>query len=171
MNAPTYPAGKYQPEPNPSHARKSELIAEITTYPKVLTDIVRSLPVAMLDQPYRNWTARQIVHHLADSHVNAYVRFRMALTEESPTIKPYLEGLWAELPDAKTADVADSLALLTAVHQRWSLLLLAMTDEQFERAYVHPQYQKTFRLAEVLGMYAHHGRHHAAQLEWMRANR
>jgi hypothetical protein len=95
----------------------------------------------------------------------------LALTEDSPTIKPYLEGRWATLPDAESADVDVSVTMLTAMHQRWTILMHALTDEQWRRAYVHPQYGRSFPLKETLGLYAHHGRHHAAQLEWMATHR
>jgi uncharacterized damage-inducible protein DinB len=167
MNAPAFPAGEYRPEPAPTPERRRALIAEIAAFPESLAPWVQSLPSSLLDMKYRNWTVRQIVHHLADSHINAYVRFRLALTEERPTIKPYIEGKWVELPDAKTADVAESLAILTAIHRRWTLLMTAMSDDQWERIYVHPEYGQEFRLGEALGLYAHHGRHHRAQIEWL----
>ncbi len=168
MTPPDAPAGAYQPEPNPSPARRAELIADIERLPAKARAAVAGLTPAQLDTKYRNWTVRQIVHHLADSHVNAFVRFRLALTEESPTIKPYDETKWAKLADAKAADVEASLKLLEALHARWAYLLRAMAGADFERVYMHPEYKKTFRLAEVLGLYAHHGRHYTGQIEWLR---
>jgi uncharacterized damage-inducible protein DinB len=168
MTPPDFPAGIYQPEPNPSPARRAELIAEIERLPAKARAAVAGLTPAQLDTRYRNWTVRQIAHHLADSHVNAYVRFRLALTEEAPTIKPYDEGKWSDLPDARTADLEASLKLLEGVHARWVELLRAMTDADFGRTYLHPEYRKTYSLAEVLGLYAHHGRHHTGQIEWLR---
>jgi uncharacterized damage-inducible protein DinB len=167
MSPPSFPAGEYTPEPSPTPARRGELIAEIDRLPALLRDLVGKCSSAQLDQHYKNWSVRQIVHHLADSHANAYIRFRLALTEDRPTIKPYDETRWAELPDARSADVALSLRLLEALHARWVLLLQSMTEVDFERAYYHPEFQKEFRLAEVLGLYAHHGRHHAGQIAWM----
>lgn len=169
--APQFPAGEYLPEPNPSPERRTALISTIAELPVRLRSILNSLEPGQLDQKYRDWTGRQIVHHLVDSHANAYVRFRLALTEDSPTIKPYLEGRWATLPDAESADVDVSVTMLTAMHQRWTILMHALTDEQWRRAYVHPQYGRSFPLNEALGLYAHHGRHHAAQLEWMATHR
>lgn len=169
--APQFPAGEYLPEPNPPPERRTALISEIAELPARVRSIVDSLKPGQLDQKYRDWTGRQIVHHLADSHANAYVRFRLTLTEDSPTIKPYLEGRWATLPDAESADVDISLMMLTAMHRRWTILMHALTDDQWRRAYVHPQYGRTFPLNEVLGLYAHHGRHHAAQLDWMATHR
>jgi hypothetical protein len=121
-----------------------------------------------LETKYRNWTIRQIIHHLADSHVNAYVRFRLALTEDAPKIKPYDETRWAELPDAKSEDVELSLRLLEAIHARWARLLHAMSDADFSRAYKHPEFNATYKLSEALGSYAHHGRHHVGQIRWRR---
>ena len=168
MTPPDFPAGAYVAEPQPTPARRAELIAEIEQLPVRLRSLVEGQSAAQLDRRYKNWTVRQIAHHLADSHLNAFVRFRLALTEDRPTIKPYDETRWAELPDAKTADVMLSVALLEALHARWVLLLRALSDADFERSYRHPEYQKEFRLAEALGLYAHHGRHHTAQIAWLR---
>ena len=116
---------------------------------------------------YKNWTVRQIVHHLADSHVNGYVRFRLALTEDRPTIKNYDRARWAELSDSKTADVELSLLLLESLHARWTLLLRTLTDGDFARTYFHPDQQREVRLDETLALYAHHCRHHCAQIAWL----
>jgi hypothetical protein len=147
--------------------RRGELIDEIERLPGRVRELVAGLTSAQLDTKYRNWTIRQIVHHLADSHMNALVRFRLTLTEERPTIKPYDETRWAELPDAKSADVMLSVELLEALHARWVVLLRAMSEADFERTYFHPEYQKEFRLAEALGVYAHHCRHHSGQIAWL----
>jgi hypothetical protein len=171
MSPPAFPAGAYIPELNPLVGRRGELIDEIDRLPARLRHLVEDASAARLDTRYKNWTVRQIVHHLADSHMNAYVRFRLTLTEDQPTIKPYDETRWAELPDARAADVALSLGLLEALHARWVLLLRSMTETDFERSYFHPEFQKEFRLAEVLGLYAHHCRHHAAQIAWVLQHR
>jgi uncharacterized damage-inducible protein DinB len=171
MDAPQYPAGPYTPEPNSTPDRRAEMIAAIESLPATLDALIRSLPNGMIDQLYKNWTVRQIVHHLADSHINAYVRFRLALTEDEPSIKPYSETKWSELPDAKTAEVDLSLQLLKSLHARWVLLLKSMTDKQFQQEYYHPEYKKTYTLMSVLPIYAHHGKHHCGQIEWMKANR
>jgi uncharacterized damage-inducible protein DinB len=168
---PDFPAGPYVAEASLTAARRGELIAEIGRLPTRVRELVADLRAAQLDTRYKNWTVRQIVHHLADSHLNAFVRYRLALTEERPTIKPYDESRWAELPDTKSADVQLSLKLLEALHARWVLLLSAMSDADFRRSYWHPEYQREFSLAEALGLYAHHGRHHTAQIEWVRTNR
>jgi hypothetical protein len=166
---PDFPAGPYVAEPNPSAAIRAEWIATIEQLPVRIVELITGMSPAQLDTRYKNWTVRQIVHHLADSHLNAYVRFRLALTEDRPTIKPYDETRWAELPDATAADVQLSAGLLEALHARWVLLLRAMSDADFQRAYFHPEYQKEFRLAEALGLYAHHCRHHARQIEWLKS--
>ncbi|HJZ90200.1 MAG TPA: putative metal-dependent hydrolase [Gemmataceae bacterium] len=168
MTPPPNPAGEYIPEPDPMPQRRAELIAQIERLPADARAAVVGLSPTQLDTRYRNWTVRQIIHHLADSHLNAFIRFRLALTEDTPTIKPYDESKWAELPDMKAADVDLSLRLLEGLHARWVLLLRAMTDADFAREYHHPEYRKTYRLAEVLGMYAHHGRHHTGQIQWLR---
>jgi len=144
------------------------LIAEIEKLPGVARAAVAGLTREQLDTKYRNWTVRQIIHHLADSHMNAFIRFRLALTEETPTVKPYDETRWAELTETRTADVELSLRLLEALHARWAILLRAMSDADFQRSYHHPQYQRTSSLGEVLGLYAHHGRHHTGQIRWLR---
>lgn len=168
MNPPKSPAGEYVREADPSPARRAELIAEIEQLPALARAAVAGLSREQLDTKYRDWTIRQIIHHLADSHMNAFVRFRLALTEETPTIKPYDESRWAALPDMTTADVELSLKLLDALHARWAILLRAMSDADFKRSYHHPEYQKTYSLGEALGDYAHHGRHHTSQVRWLR---
>lgn len=168
MTPPDAPAGEYMPEPAPTPARRAELIAEVADLPATVRGLVAGLSADRLETPYKKWTVRQIVHHLADSHMNAVIRFRWTLTEDTPTIKPYDETRWTELADTKAADIGLSLALLGALHARWVYLMRAMADADWARAYFHPEYKKTFRLAEVLGLYAHHGRHHAGQIDWLR---
>lgn len=169
MTPPAYPAGEYVPEPTPSSARRSELIAEIEALPAKVRALVAGLTDAQLDTKYRNWTVRQIVHHLPDSHVNAYVRFKLTLTEDRPLIRPYDETRWSELPLNRTADVKPSLKLLECVHTLWVAVIRAMTDAEFARVYVHPEYKTVYSLAEAVGLYAHHGRHHAGQIAWVKA--
>lgn len=137
--------------------------------PENLRAAVEGLSAAQLDTPYRDggWTVRQLVHHLADSHMNSYVRFRLALTEDWPTIKPYDEKLWAQLSDASTAPVETSLELLTALHERWVLLLRSLTAEQWQRGYVHPDNSRQ-TLAEAAALYAWHSRHHVAHITELR---
>jgi hypothetical protein len=168
MIPPDNPGGAYVAESNPSDNRRKELITEIEQLPAKLWQLVAGLRPDQLDTKYKNWTVRQIVHHLADSHVNAYVRTKLALTEDRPTIKPYDETKWSQLPDAVGLDVEVSLRLLEALHSRWSAALRAMTAGDFEREYFHPELGKAVRLAEVIGLYVWHGRHHSEMIRWLR---
>jgi uncharacterized damage-inducible protein DinB len=171
MDAPQTPAGPFAPEDNYGPQRRDELIRLIESAPAALRDAVAGLSDEQLGTPYRNWTVRQIVHHLADSHVNSYVRFKWALTEERPTIKAYDEGRWAALADSRTGDVRAPLALMEALHARWVQLLRSLTDEQFARAFVHPEAGQTVTLSAALCYYAWHGRHHTGQIRWLREQR
>jgi hypothetical protein len=123
---------------------------------------------AQLDTPYRNWTIRQIVHHLADAHVNGYQRFMLALTEDTPTIKPYDETSWSDLSRSRSGDIDTPLALVDSIHATWVGLLGTMTVADFARTFHHPEYDRDVRLADALLQYAWHGRHHTAQILWRR---
>ncbi len=160
---PRYPIGPFNPE---DQMPVDELIDEVAALPDRLMEAVTGLDEAKLDTPYREggWTARQVVHHLADSHLNAYTRFRLALTEERPTIKPYNEKLWAELPDARMGPVQPSLALLEGLHDRWVWLLRGMKPEDFQRVFVHPE-RGEMTLERTLRLYAWHCRHHLGHLD------
>lgn len=170
MQPPQNPAGEYVSEGPLSRERRAELIREIETAPTVLRQALAGLSEQQLDTKYKNWTIRQIVHHLADSHVHIYIRFKWALTEDHPTIKPYLEGPCAELEDSRRGDVAIPLALIAAIHARWALLMHSMTDSQFDRSFFHPESQKTVPLHAALTQYAWHCRHHTGQIQWLRQN-
>jgi len=165
MSDPRYPMGHYEPRPTPDADTLARWIDELAAAPGQMRRAVEGLTPEQLDTPYREggWTVRQIAHHVPDSHMNAYVRFRLALTEDAPTIKPYDEALWAGLPDARTADPALSLALLEALHGRWVILLRALAPADFARTFRHPEHPAPVTLAHPLGLYAWHGRHHAAQ--------
>ena len=167
MDAPQYPAGPFQAETTCDERRRNAWIAEIEAAPARLGTLVAGLSAAQLDTRYRNWTIRQIVHHLADSHVNSYVRFKWALTEDNPTIKPYDDTRWAALTDSQTGDIAAPLALLMGLHQRWVQLLRSLAPEQFARTFFHPESRQTTSLAAALNYYAWHGRHHTGQIEWL----
>jgi hypothetical protein len=171
MDAPQNPAGAFAPETNYPPQRRDEFIAVIEAAPIALRNAVAGLSEEQLDTRYRNWTIRQIAHHLADSHVHSYIRFKWALTEERPTIKPYDEGCWAELEDARTGDVRAPLALLEGLHARWVQLLRSMTEEQFARSFFHPETGQTVILSAALCYYAWHCRHHTAQISWLREQR
>jgi hypothetical protein len=167
MESPQNPAGPFTPDADFDEDRRDQLIADIEHAPAALRQAVAGLSDAALDTPYRNWTIRQIVHHIADSHVNSYVRFKWALTEERPTIKAYDDGRWAALDDSRTGSIAAPLALLDGLHARWVQLLRVLTPGQFGRAFVHPETGKALSLYEALGYYAWHGRHHTAQITWL----
>ena len=164
-----YPVGPFQHRPNASAADRAGWIDEIRGAPALLRDAVRGLDDARLDTPYRDggWTVRQVVHHLPDSHMNAYVRFRLALTEEAPTIRPYAEARWAELEDARTLPPDVSLALLDALHDRWVTLLRSLPDDAWSRTLNHPE-SGVHTLDWLLALYAWHGRHHVAHVTSLR---
>jgi len=162
-----YPVGRFvRPTPPLDRAARDAHIATLEQTPGRLRALVAGLPDALLDTSYRpgGWTVRQVVHHVPDSHMNAYIRMKWAMTEETPTIKVYEEQLWAELPEAKTGNVELSLALLEALHRRWVAFLRLLTDEAFRRAFVHPEWGRV-TIEEALAMYAWHCRHHLAHVE------
>jgi uncharacterized damage-inducible protein DinB len=163
-----YPIGRFEWRGSSEDERRRYL-DEIEQAPAHLRAAVAGLSNEQLDTPYRagGWTVRQVVHHLPDSHLNSYTRFRLALTEDEPTIKPYDEGRWAELTDARTAPVEISLAFLEALHSRWVLLLRSLSPADFARRFRHPE-MGTVSLDEYLALYAWHGRHHVAHVTSLR---
>ena len=166
---PRYPIGKYEPQPF-SVKQKQDWLNDIKFLPQALEKAVIDLDEAQLNTAYREggWTVKQVVHHVADSHINAYCRFKLGLTEESPTIKPYEEKLWAELPDTRNLPINLSLTLLHALHIRWVEILGNMRDEDFNRTVFHPEHQKTLTLWYLLGTYSWHSRHHTAHITALR---
>ncbi|PSR53751.1 putative metal-dependent hydrolase [Adhaeribacter arboris] len=164
-----YPIGTYTAKPIISPEELKEYIQHITHLPAQLRKAVKDLNEKELDTPYRagGWTVRQTVNHVADSHINSYVRFRLALTEDKPVIKTYEEHLWAELADAKHAPVDMSLILLEALHLRWVMLLESLTPEQWQRVFVHPTLGEV-TLSNAAGLYSWHGRHHVAHITELR---
>lgn len=166
MSDPRYPIGRYQPVSDVTDEVRAQWMNEIEAAPRHLRAAVDGLNDAQLDTPYRDggWTLRQVAHHVPDSHMNAYMRCKLALTEDKPAIKPYDENGWSALADARTAPVASSLDLLDALHRRWMLLLRSLKGEDFKREFVHPEQGRTFNLDAVLGIYSWHGRHHAAHI-------
>lgn len=164
-----YPVGKFRWPEKITDEDRGQYIQQIEETPAKLREAVRGLNDRQLDTPYREggWTVRQVVHHLPDSHLNAYLRFKLALTESEPTIKPYEQQLWAELPDAKTAPIEMSLQLLESLHQRWVLMLETMKPEDFARKFRHPELGEV-TLDRNLSLYAWHGRHHAAHITSLR---
>ena len=165
---PDNPAGSLPPAEAYNESLKSYLIALVRQAPARLREAVAGLSDSQLDTLYKNWTIRQIVHHIADSHVHSYVRFKWALTEDNPTIKAYEEADWVLLDDSKQGDVEPSLALLDGLHAKWVQLLNSMTAEQFARTFVHPQTGETVSLWTALNYYPWHGRHHTGQIQWLR---
>jgi uncharacterized damage-inducible protein DinB len=171
MEAPHDPAGAFVPEESYSLRRREEFIAVLAAAPAALRDAVAGLSEDQLETRYRNWTVRQIVHHVADSHASSYIRFKIALTEERPSIKANDEGRWASLEDSSKGDVRAPLALLEGLHARWVQLLRSMTGEQFARSFVQPETGQNIRLDAALCYEAWHGRHHTAQICWLREQR
>ena len=164
-----YPAGRYQfPEEVTAETRNAWIDA-LRSAPHQLRDATRGLSDEQLDTPYREqgWSPRQIVHHVADSHLHSYIRFKGTLTEDTPTVKAYLQNAWAETPE-NAGPIEPSLDLLDALHRRWVHLLERLADVDWQRAFIHPESGRTITLEWNLGLYAWHGRHHAAQIEALR---
>lgn len=166
----SYPIGRYRRPAAFTDASRAAAVAAIAAAPAKLREAVHGLTDAQLDTPYRpgGWTVRQLVHHVADSHLNAYVRTRLAATEDNPTIKPYDEQKWAELPDAKALPVSVSLALLASMHERWVTLLHTFRAAEFARTLVHPE-NGPMTLDALTELYAWHGAHHVAHVTALRA--
>jgi uncharacterized damage-inducible protein DinB len=169
MSDPRYPIGKFTRVPSLTAEERVVSIEQIAAAPGHLRRAVAGLTPAQLDTPYRDggWTVRQVVHHLPDSHLNAYVRFKLGLTEDAPAIKPYEEKDWARTPEVAATPVDVSLALLDALHLRWVTLLKGMTPAQFARTIKHPEWG-TPSLDALLALYAWHGRHHTAHVTALR---
>lgn len=162
-----YPIGKYDPPKTINPSLLKTWIENLATLPQEMEDLTANLTDQELEKPYRpdGWTVKQVVHHVADSHLNAYARFRLTLTEERPAIRPYFEDKWAELIDARTCDIQLSIALIKAIHERLVVLLQTLSPADFERTYFHPEVQKEFTMAYLLGNYAWHGKHHLAHIK------
>ena len=160
-----YPTGKFVPPPQPTRESRALAIGAIAETPRQLRDAVQGLDEDQLDTPYRDggWTLRQVVHHVPDSHLNAYIRLKLALTEPAPVIKPYDEAAWATLVDTTAVPIDVSLNLLDALHTRFVALLRSMKDEDFRREYVHPETGR-HTLDHLLALYAWHGPHHIAHI-------
>lgn len=169
MTNPRFPIGEFQRPDRLSVEDRAAAISRIEAMPATLRGALAGMSEAQLDSTYRedSWTLRQVVHHLADSHVNSYTRFRLALTEEHPTIKPYDEAKWAELEDARAMPVEVSLALLDSLHVRWIRLLRSLDPSDFERTIHHPE-SGTMSIDQLLAMYAWHGDHHIAHINLAR---
>lgn len=162
-----YPIGKYIAPDVVTPAHISRWIAEIGSLPQRLAQVLANISAEQLAKPYRpdGWTGVQLVHHIADSHMNAYIRFHLTLTEDTPTIKPYFEDRWAKLGYINQTPIQLSVELLNNLHARWVYLLNTLTTEDWKREYHHPEYNYTIALDKVLGLYAWHGNHHLQHIK------
>jgi len=165
----SYPIGKFHFAGPLPEEQKRKAIDDIAAVPANLRSAVAGLSEARLDTPYRpgGWTVRQVVHHVPDSHMNAYIRFKLALTEDEPTIKPYEQQLWAELADTKATPIEVSLAMIESLHERWVNLLRSLTPEDWKRTFRHPELGLV-SLEKNLALYAWHGKHHVAHITELR---
>ena len=170
-----YPIGKLEPQPfmiddKVNDAVKQQRLIDLKMLPGFLEQVVYDLDESQLDTPYRpeGWTVKQLVHHVADSHMNAYMRFKHGLTEDNPTIKPYDENAWVLLSDSTNVPINISITLLFALHARWYELLVNMTDEEWQRTVYHPEQKREISLWDLLGIYSWHGKHHAAHVSELR---
>ncbi len=164
-----YPMGRFQPGPPLSREQRADAIDELARLPAQLRGAVQDLTEEQLDRPYRpgGWTVRQVVHHVPDSHLNAYLRFKLAATEDEPTIQTYDEAAWAELPEARHGSLEMSLRLLEALHWRWVTFLGGLESQDWSRAFRHPEWGQV-TLDQSLQLYVWHGRHHLAHIERLR---
>lgn len=164
-----YPIGKYLMQPF-SHTQKEQWLLDLKFLPDDLELSVQNLDEAQLHTPYRDggWTVQQLVHHVADSHMNAYIRFKCGLTENNPTIRPYDEKEWAKTADVNAVPINVSLTLLHALHLRWVAAVKDISEDQWERTVVHPEHNKKMSLWELLGLYAWHGKHHVKHITALR---
>lgn len=171
-NDPRYPIGKYEPKPY-SEQQKQAWLLDLQFLPEALERAITNLDEAQLNTPYRDggWTVKQLVHHVADSHMNAYIRFKLGLTEDKPTIKPYEEQEWALLADNDLVPINVSLTLLHALHLRWVATIKDLTEEQWNRLVVHPASNREMSIWFLLGLYAWHGNHHVAHVTALRENK
>jgi len=169
MPDPRYPIGKFSFDGPLTAEQKKQYLDDIEQTPARMRAAVRGLSDQQLNTPYREggWTVRQLAHHVPDSHMNAYIRFKLALTEDEPTIRPYMEDRWAELPESKQAPIDVSLALLDSLHQRWTMVLRNIPDADWKRTFRHPE-MGLLSLEKTLALYSWHGRHHVAHVTTLR---
>ncbi len=169
-NDPRYPVGKFESRTELTPDERRAMIDQIAAAPVRLREAVRGLSEEQLDTPYREggWTVRQVIHHVPDSHLNAYIRTKLALSEETPTIKPYDEAVWAELEDSRSTPPEVSLTLLESLHARWVGLLRSLKDEDFTRSFRHPEHAGLQNLDWLVAMYAWHSRHHVGHITSLR---
>src|SRR4030095_6155429 len=164
-----YPIGKFDWSLEVSNEDRRRAIKTIDAFPVKISDFISSLNDSQLDTPYRpeGWTVRQVVHHVADSHMNALIRIKLALTEDTPTIKPYDENAWSTLPDMKLP-IAVSLSLIEGIHTRWIAVVNGMAVDQFARSFMHPELRTEMTLDHLLQLYAWHSHHHLAHITELR---
>jgi hypothetical protein len=169
MNDLRYPIGKFTYDAPPTEDQRKRLIEDIAQTPAALRAAVKGLTEQHIETPYREggWTVRQVVHHVPESHMNAYIRFKLALTEDEPTIKPYMEDRWAMLPDVQATPLEVSLTLLEVLHNRWVRVLRAIKPEEWKRTFRHPELG-VVPLEKNLALYSWHGRHHVAHITELR---
>ncbi len=169
MLDPRYPIGKFEATPNATPEDLNRWLDDIEATPKRMREAVSGLTPEQWETPYREggWTVRQVVHHVPESHMQSYGRFKLALTEDEPLIKPYQEDKWAELPDNRLTPPETSLVLLEALHERWNHLLRSLSDSDWQRTFRHPELGR-MSLTRTANLYAWHGRHHAAQITELR---
>jgi hypothetical protein len=169
MSDPRYPIGKFSFEGTLSDAQRNKFIDDIEQAPAALRSAIKGLSPQQIDTPYRDggWTLRQVVHHVPESHMSAYIRFKLALTEDEPTIKPYMEDRWAKLADVQSTPVEVSLALLDSLHDRWVRVLHLIKPEEWKRTFRHPELG-TVSLDRNVALYSWHGRHHVAHVTSLR---
>ncbi len=162
-----YPIGKSTAHPNPDAATLKEWIEAIRNFPQQLKECLSGVEDNQLNWPYRpgGWSIREVVHHCVDSHLNGFMRFKLALTEDKPEIIAYKQGPWATLADGQEADIRNSLFLLESLHHRWLVLIDSLSADDRQRQFYHPEHQKLFSLNEAIGMYAWHGAHHLAHVK------
>ncbi|WP_342554977.1 YfiT family bacillithiol transferase [Paenibacillus sp. FSL R7-0652] len=165
-----YPIGQFAHTGEVTQAHRKQWIQDIAELPTQAREAVQGLSEEQLRLPYREggWMLQQVIHHMADSHMNSVIRFKLALTEDTPEIRPYYEERWAELSDSRALDIEVSLQLLDALHHRWTALLHTLSDGDYARRFYHPASKETMRLDHCLGLYAWHGQHHTAQIMSLR---
>lgn len=167
LNLLKYPIGKYVKPETISESVISDWIKTIEELPNQLSKLTKDLSIEQLHWPYRpdGWNIKQVVHHLADSHLNSFIRFKWTLTEDNPTIKPYYEDRWAKLIDGNDNDLSNSLLILKGLHAKWVMLLKSLTKDELKREFIHPEHGKRFSLEQTIGIYAWHSEHHLAHIE------
>jgi hypothetical protein len=162
-----YPFGRFEYGKTYSNSETAKHAASIASLPSELNLLVKQFTPEMLEKSYRTdgWTARQIIHHIADSHANAFIRVKLTLTESTPVIKPYDQDKWALLDDSMHAPIESSLKMIEAIHERWSYILRSLTADDLSKKYIHPEYDREFRLDELIALYAWHGKQHCGHLQ------